>query len=188
MIRILGICGSLRAQSFNLGLLRSAQTLMDPGAELEVATLQGIPLYNADLEQAEGLPAAVVALKERLIASDGVVLATPEYNNGIPGVFKNGIDWLSRPPADVPKLFANRPVALIGASPGGFGTILAQGAWLPVLKTLGTRVWAGGRLLVPRAQQMFDATGSLVNEELRGQLRVFMLGFVEFVRRQRTAS
>ena len=85
------------------------------------------------------------------MASDGVILATPEYNNGIPGVFKNGIDWLSRPPADIPKVFWGRPFAIIGASPGGFGTILSQDAWLSVLRTLGARFWSGGRLMVSRA-------------------------------------
>jgi len=142
--RILGISGSLRAGSYNTALLRAAQPLAEPSMQLEIVTLRGIPLYDADVETRDGLPEAVSALKERIVASDGVLLATPEYNNGIPGVFKNAIDWLSRPPADSPQVFGDRPFALIGASPGGFGTILAQSGWLPVLRTLGVRFWSAG--------------------------------------------
>jgi len=80
-----------------------------------------------------------------IAAADGLLLVTPEYNNSIPGVFKNAIDWLSRPPADISRVFGGKPVAIIGASPGGFGTILSQEAWLPVLRTLGTKPWFGGR-------------------------------------------
>jgi NAD(P)H-dependent FMN reductase len=137
--RLLGISGSLRKGSFNTALLRAAQSRLPPGVTLDVATLQGIPLYDADREAGEGLPAEVTALKDRIVASDGVLLATPEYNNGIPGVFKNAIDWLSRPPGDAARVFRDRPFAVIGASPGGFGTILSQAAWLPVLRTLGAR-------------------------------------------------
>ena len=102
------------------------------------------------------LPAAVTQLKEAIVGADGVLLVTPEYNNGIPGVFKNAIDWLSRPSSDVKRVFGGRPFALIGASPGQFGTTLSQAAWLPVLRTLGTQAWSGGRLMVPRAASVFD--------------------------------
>jgi NAD(P)H-dependent FMN reductase len=177
MVRILGISGSLRAGSFNTALLRTAQELAVPGIALELATLHGIPLYDGDLEQREGLPEAVVALKARVVASDGLLLATPEYNNGIPGVFKNAIDWLSRPASEIPKLFGGKPFALIGASPGGFGTILSQNHWLPVQRTLGTRFWSGGRLLVSRAGQAFDAEGRLVDERVRLQLAQFLAAY-----------
>ncbi|MFZ0869222.1 MAG: NADPH-dependent FMN reductase [Rhodanobacter sp.] len=177
MIKILGISGSLREQSYNTALLRAAQTLVDTGVTLDVATVHGIPLYDGDLEQREGLPAAVTALKERIVASDGVLLVTPEYNNGIPGVFKNAIDWLSRPPADIPRVFGHRPFAVIGASPGSFGTILAQNAWLQTLKALGTRQWSGGRLLVSHAHRAFDEHGELQDEAIRKQLGDFLRGF-----------
>jgi chromate reductase, NAD(P)H dehydrogenase (quinone) len=157
MTRILGISGSLRRDSYNTALLRAALPLLDAGVDLEIALLHGIPLYDGDLEAAEGQPQAVRDLKARVIACDGLLLATPEYNNSIPGVFKNAIDWLSRPPSDIPQVFGNRPVAVIGASLGGFGTVLAQSAWLPVFRTLGTRPWFGGRL------------------------RDFLRGFVEFI-------
>lgn len=180
MTTILGISGSLRAQSFNTTLLHAAQTLAGPGFALDAATLHGIPLYDGDVEQRDGLPNAVAELKERIVASAGVLLVTPEYNNGIPGVFKNAIDWLSRPAADIPRVFGNRPFAVIGASPGGFGTILSQAAWLPVLRTLGTRHWSGGRLMVSRAHQAFDENGGIRDEALRKQLGEFLHGFAQF--------
>ena len=127
----------MRAPSYNAALLLAAQTLAGADVTVDAVTLHGIPLYDSDVEQREGLPAAVVELKERIVASDGVLPVTPEYNNGMPGVFKNAIDWLPRPSSDVARAFGDRPFAVIGASPGGFGTILAQNGWLPVLKTLG---------------------------------------------------
>lgn len=181
-VKILGISGSLRRQSFNTELLRAAQSLVGPDIELDIATLHGIPLYDGDLEQQEGLPQAVRDLKARIIASDGLVFATPEYNNGIPGVFKNAIDWLSRPPADIAQVFGGRPIAVMGASPGGFGTILAQSAWLPVLRTLGAQHWSGGRLMMSRAHKLFDENGVLNDEASSKSLREFVQGFAQFVR------
>ena len=180
MIKLLGISGSLRAQSYNTALLRAAQALAGDGYSLDAATLHGIPLYDGDAEQRDGLPVAVVELKERIVASDGVLLVTPEYNNGIPGVFKNGIDWVSRGTPGIPAVFGDRPFALIGASPGGFGTILSQNHWLPVLKTLGVRLWAGNRLMVSRAGSVFDADGALVDPKVREQLAGFVQGFAAF--------
>jgi chromate reductase, NAD(P)H dehydrogenase (quinone) len=112
-----------------------------------------------------------------------VLLVTPEYNNSIPGPFKNAIDWMSRPSAEIKAIFGGKPIAVIGASPGGFGTILSQNAWLPVLRTLGTKPWFGGRLLVARAQTVFDASGKITDEAVKKQLQQFLDGFVEFVRR-----
>ena len=180
MTRILGISGSLRAGSFNTALLRAAAALPIDGVTLEVATLHGIPLYDGGAEAADGIPAAVEALKAQVRAADGVLLATPEYNNGIPGVFKNGIDWVSRGTPGIPAVFGDRPFALIGASPGGFGTILSQNHWLPVLKTLGVRLWAGNRLMVSRAGSVFDADGALVDPKVREQLAGFLQGFAVF--------
>jgi len=188
MTRILGISGSLRAQSFNTTLLHAARALAEPGVTIDVATLHGIPLYDGDAEARDGLPAAVAELKERIVASDGVLLVTPEYNNSIPGVFKNAIDWLTRPPADIPRVFAKRPVGVIGASPGGFGTLLSQTAWLPVLKTLGTAAYFGGRLQVSRADGVFDGEGKLVDERIREQLKKYLAGFCEFVAAARRAN
>ena len=182
MTTIVGISGSLRSGSFNTALLKAAAALAEPGLELKIASIRGIPLYDGDVEAASGIPQVVVDLKAQIVAADGLLLATPEYNNGIPGVFKNAIDWLSRPASDIAQVFGNRPVAVIGASPGGFGTILSQNAWLPVLRTLGTRPWFGGRLMVSRAHKMFDEHGALTDEATRKQLADFVRGFAAFVR------
>lgn len=186
-MRILGLSGSLRKGSFNSALLRAAAQSMPEGASLEIGSIAGIPLYDGDVESREGIPDAVVRLKERITACDGLLLSTPEYNNSIPGVFKNAIDWTTRPPADIARIFRGKPVALIGASPGGFGTILSQNAWLPIFHTLGMRHWSGSRLLVSRATNVFDEAGELVDADLRERLRSFVMGFVTFVGAQHDA-
>jgi chromate reductase, NAD(P)H dehydrogenase (quinone) len=182
MTKVLGISGSLRRGSHNSALLRAATALMPEGATLEVATIRGIPLYDADIE-AQGIPAAVAQLKEAIVAADGVLLVTPEYNNSIPGVFKNAIDWLSRPAADARRVFGGRRFALIGASPGAWGTTLSQSAWLPVLRTLGVQLWTGGRLMVARAGNVFDESGALKDAAIEEQLKQFLAGYVTFLRR-----
>ncbi|MBS0387548.1 MAG: NAD(P)H-dependent oxidoreductase [Proteobacteria bacterium] len=182
MTTLIGLSGSLRRGSFNTALLRAAATLLPADATLEIRTLHDIPLYDGDLEASAGAPPAVAALKEAIVAADGLLLGTPEYNNGIPGVFKNGIDWLSRPASDIKRVFGDKPVALIGASTGPFGTILSQAAWLPVLRVLGARYWSGSRLLVSRSAQVFDEAGTLQDEKLREQLKGFLAGFVSYVR------
>jgi NAD(P)H-dependent FMN reductase len=180
--RILGLSGSLRRHSFNSGLLRAAAQAMPAGVVLDIGSIAEIPLYDGDVEAA-GIPAAVAALKERVAQADALLLVSPEYNNGIPGVFKNAIDWLSRPSSDIARLFGGKPVALIGASPGNFGTILSQAAWLPVLRTLGADHWAGGRLLVSHAGQIFDAEGNLIDEAIRDRLRIYLEGFAAYLMR-----
>ncbi len=184
MTSLVGISGSLRTGSLNTALLRAAIELAPGGTTIETASIRGIPLYDGDVEASQGLPAAVTELKEKIAASDGLLLVTPEYNNSMPGVLKNAIDWLSRPASDIAKVFGNRPVAIMGASPGGFGTILSQSAWLPVLKTLRVRPWFGSPLLVSGAGKVFDPSGALVDEALRQRLRDFMAGFVAFVQKK----
>jgi chromate reductase, NAD(P)H dehydrogenase (quinone) len=180
--QLVGLSGSLRQRSFNASLLRAAVELLPQGAKMTVESIRNIPLYDGDVEDTQGIPAPVQRLKEIIAAADGLLLVTPEYNNSIPGVFKNAIDWLSRPPADIPRIFGGKPVAMIGASPGGFGTILSQEAWLPVLRTLRTRAWFGGRLFVARAGSIFDESGRIANDATKEQLRQFIDGFVTFVR------
>ena len=181
MITIIGLSGSTRRGSFNSALLRAAASMMPDGAELRIESIAAIPLYNGDEEAAHGIPEAVARLKDAIAAAAGLLLVTPEYNNSMPGVAKNAIDWLSRPAADIPRVFGGKPVAIAGASPGGFGTILSQNAWLPVFKTLGADLWAGGRLLVSRAGTVFDASGEITDAATRDNVRKFIAGFVDVV-------
>jgi chromate reductase len=182
MKTILAISGSLRRGSFNTALLRAAAELAPATVKVEIASIREFPVYDGDVEE-RGIPDAVAALKERLAAADGLLLATPEYNHGVPGVLKNAIDWLSRPGKDIARVFGQKPVGVIGASGGVGGTALAQTAWLPTLRVLGTQAWFGPRMLVANAGKVFDAEGKLTDDAIRGQLEKYMAGFAEFVQR-----
>jgi len=185
MTTILAIAGSVRTRSFNGMLLRAAIELAPAGATIETGSIKDIPLYDGDSEAASGVPAVVQALKDRIVHADGVLLVTPEYNNSIPGVFKNAIDWTSRPPADVARVYGGKPIGVIGATPGPGGTGLAQAAWLPVLRTLGTMPFFGARVQVPGAAKVFNEHGALIDPTVRGQVEKYMAGFVQFVTRHR---
>ncbi|HET9579236.1 MAG TPA: NADPH-dependent FMN reductase [Usitatibacter sp.] len=188
MITLIGISGSTRRASLNGALLRAAAAAMPQDAELRIESIAQIPLYNGDEEAAHGIPQPVQRLKDAIAGADGLLLVTPEYNNSVPGVAKNAIDWLSRPPADIARVFSGKPVAIAGASPGGFGTILSQNAWLPVFKTLGADLWSGGRLLVSRAGNVFDETGAVKDAATQEGIRKFMAGFVAYARARRRGS
>jgi len=181
MARIIGIAGSLRKASYNAALLRAAIELAPVTVEIETASIAGIPLYDGDLEREQGIPDRVASLKEKVATSDGLLLVTPEYSTSIPGVFKNAIDWLSRPAADITRVFGDKPVAILGTTPGMGGTRFAQTAWLQVLRTLGTRTWSGKQLYIAGAAKVFDAEGRLVDERIRAALSDFMAGFARFV-------
>lgn len=185
MITLTGLSGSLRRGSYNSALLRAAASMMPAGSELRIESIAGIPLYNGDDEAANGVPPEVSRLKDTIAATDGLLLVSPEYNNSVPGVTKNAIDWLSRPPGDIARVFRGRPVAIAGASPGGFGTVLSQNAWLPVFRTLGADLWSGGRLLVSRAGTLVDANGEIVDAPTRDTIGKFVKGFVDYVRLRR---
>ena len=180
MTRILALSGSLRRDSFNTRLLDAAKALAPDGVELDVRTLHGIPLYDGDLE-AQGLPQAVKELGTAIAAADALLISTPEYNHSIPGVLKNGLDWVSRPAGSGARIFGGKPTAIIGATPGGAGTMRAQDVLLHVLRAFGSDVWFGPWMTVSHAHQLFDAEGHLSDAVTRGQLEKFVAGFAEFI-------
>jgi chromate reductase, NAD(P)H dehydrogenase (quinone) len=185
MAAMIGLCGSLRRGSFNLMLLRAAIEVAPPGTVIEIEPIREIPLYDGDVEAEHGVPPSVQHLKDRIAGADGVLIVTPEYNNSMPGVLKNTIDWLSRPPSDIARVFRGRPVAVIGATPGPGGTALSQAAWLPVLRTLGMRPWFEGRVLISGAGKVFDSDGRVVDAATRDRIRTFVEGFAAFADAQR---
>jgi chromate reductase len=184
MTVILAIAGSVRTRSFNRMLLQAAIEVAPEGATIETASIKDIPLYDGDREAESGVPEVVQGLKDRIAQAHGVLLVTPEYNNSLPGVFKNAIDWTSRPASDIPRVYGGKPIGVIGATPGHGGTGMAQAAWLPVLRTLGTLPFFGARVQVPGAGKVFDEHGALIDATVRGQLQRYMAGFVQFVIRQ----
>jgi len=181
MLTIVGISGSTRRGSFNSALLRALAAAAPQGAQVRIESIAAIPLYNGDEEAEHGVPEPVGRLKDAIAAADALLLVTPEYNNSIPGVAKNAIDWCTRPPKDVPRVFGGRPVAIAGASPGGFGTVLSQNAWLPVFRTIGANLYPG-KLLVSRAGSVFDANGDITDAAVKESVGKFMAGFVAYVR------
>jgi len=178
MAKLVGFAGSLRKGSYNRSLLAAAAGAMPEGSSLEVLSIDEVPLYDADIEESSGIPASVTVLKDAIAAADGLVIATPEYNGGIPGVAKNAIDWISRPATDQPRVTHGKPVALMGATPGGFGTTFSQAAWLQVLRTLRMRVFVtSGPFYVSQAFDHFGDHGE-PSDALAERLGAYMAAFV----------
>jgi chromate reductase len=167
---VLGISGSLRADSYNTQLLHAARELLPDGAELELYDgLRKLPHYDQDLDS-EGFSAAVQVLRERIGAADVLLIATPEYNGSLPGLLKNAIDWASRPRESAS--LANKPVAVIGTTTGSFGGVWAQADTRKVLGIAGARV-LDFEVAVPNAAECF-ADGGLVHPDFRAQLGELM--------------
>jgi chromate reductase, NAD(P)H dehydrogenase (quinone) len=166
-VRILGISGSLRRASTNRGLLRAARELAPPGVEIEIFDLREIPPYDGDVE-AQGDPGPVAAFKRAIRGADALLIATPEYNRGVPGVLKNAIDWASRPA--LASSLAGKPVALMGASTGQGGTANAQRDLREALGFPRARVLEEPRVLVASSYEKFDARGRLTHEDTRQQI------------------
>jgi chromate reductase len=179
LLRIAGIAGSLRAKSFNRGLLRAAAAVAPEGVSLEIADIGALPLYNEDV-RATGEPAAVVQLKDAVRRADAVLIATPEYNYSVPGPLKNAIDWLSRPPAESP--LRRKPIALMGATTGNFGTVRAQLALRQILLFTRSLVLTEPEVLVARAPELFDAESNLKDEKTRDFVRALIVALVEWAR------
>lgn len=169
-IRVCGIAGSLRSASYNKALLRAAQELAPPGMEIRFFDrLEQIPLFDADRE-AMGDPEAVAALKKAIGEGDALLVATPEYNYSIPGVLKNAVDWASRAGGGK-SVLAGKPAAIMGASPGMFGSVRAQLALRQALHSTGTYVLPKPEVYVARCEGKFDAAGTLTDEPTRKAVR-----------------
>jgi chromate reductase len=166
-VKILGIAGSLRKASYNRALLRAARELLPATVELEELDLRGLPFYDGDLEAA-GDPEPVAALKHAIREADALLIATPEYNRGTPGVLKNAIDWASRPPLASP--LTGKPVAIMGASTGRGGTARAQEQLRAALEFSRAAVVEQPEVLVPEAFMRFDEHGELVDPGIRAEL------------------
>jgi len=180
-VKVAAFAGSLRSDSWNRKLLALAvRHALDAGAEVDVIDLRAlaIPLYDADTEHASGLPAGVKQLKERIAAAQGVLVATPEYNHSIPGVLKNVLDWVSRPPNNP---LRDKTVALMGASTGMAGTLRVNYALRPVFSTAGSWL-VPGYVGIPNAAQAFDDAGNLKDELFRKQLEAHIKTFVGSIR------
>jgi chromate reductase len=179
-LRVLGFAGSLRAASYNRMLLRAAVELAPEGMEIEVFDIGGIPLFNEDVEAA-GTPPAVEAFRDAIRRADAMLIATPEYNHGVPGVLKNAIDWASRPPRKSP--LAGKPAAVFGASPGMTGTARSQTQLRASFVFTDTPVLPQPEVLVFRAHEKFDAAGRLSDEPTRAFVRRLLEALADWTTR-----
>jgi chromate reductase, NAD(P)H dehydrogenase (quinone) len=180
---VCGIAGSLRRGSYNRALLRAAQELAPDSLEVRIFDrMAEIPLYNHDVEE-EGDPEPVQALKRAIGDADALLIATPEYNHGVPGVLKNAIDWASRPPRD--SVLAGKPVALFGASPGITGTARAQSQLRQAFVFTNTPALLQPEILVYRASEKFDADGRLTHEKTREFVGRLLSELADWTRRLR---
>ncbi|HVM59109.1 MAG TPA: NAD(P)H-dependent oxidoreductase [Candidatus Paceibacterota bacterium] len=161
---ILAISGSLRKDSFNSKLVRALAALAPSGMKLEIAEIGDLPLFDAD-QETSGYPAAAQALKDRILAADGIIIATPEYNRSMPGVLKNAIDWVSRPYGT--NAFAGKPLLLSGVSSGKIGTAVAQSHLRDVFLYLEARVIGQPELYLGPAKELFDESGAIVNDKTK---------------------
>jgi chromate reductase len=177
---VVGFAGSLRGASYNRALLRVTAELASPGLNVRTRELNDLPLYNADVEAA-GVPQSVADLRNAVRAADAVLIATPEYNHGVPGVLKNAIDWLSRPPRD--SALNGKVAAIIGASPGMTGTARAQSQLRQAFVFTNTYALLQPEVLVARAHEKFDANGQLTDDSTRDFLRTFIDRFAELIAR-----
>lgn len=178
-LQILGIAGSLRDGSYNRALLDTAADLgTEHGLQVDSFDLAPIPFYNRDVEE-QGDPDAVAELKRRIDEADGVLIATPEYCHGIPGVLKNALDWASRPPGESPMI--DKPVAAMGASPSPVGTARAHLQLRKTLQYLNADIVSKPEVLVADAPDKFE-DGRLVDEDSLGFLQQLLETFAEHIR------
>jgi len=182
---VVAVAGSLRRGSFNRALIEAARQLAPDGMSIEPIEISGLPFYNADVE-AEGDPASVAAFKNALNEADGLIIATPEYNDGVPAVLTNAIDWGSRLPGRAP--LTGKPVAVMGASPSQVGTARAQLHLRQLLGHVRTRVLPPPELLVAAAHERFDANLRLTDKRTRDLLAHLLARFDRWIGREQAAE
>ncbi|HVS12796.1 MAG TPA: NAD(P)H-dependent oxidoreductase [Thermoanaerobaculia bacterium] len=181
-MRVLAIPGSLRAESLNLRLLREAARLAPDGMEVEIHPLHGLPLFDEDLEE-QGDPEPVARLKEAIRDADALLLGCPEYNWSVSGVLKNAIDWASRPPGR--SHLGDKPVAMVGATPGRGATLRSQTVVRQSLETLRCWVLPGHEIGLARAHQLFDEDGRLNDERTVQALEEMLVALAEWTEKVR---
>ena len=162
-IRVLGLSGSLRKDSYNTALLRAAQELAPEGTRIEIYDISSIPMYNEDVRTV-GYPDEVARFRNAVRDADAVLIASPEYNRSVPGVLKNAIDWASRRP-DQP--FAGKPLAIMGASNGALGAAFANYHLRQIFVFMDARMLNGPEVMIGNAKEKFDGDGRLVHEPTR---------------------
>jgi len=177
-MHFLGISGSLRRQSLNTAALRACAGLLPPGVTMDLADISAIPLYNEEIRE-QGLPASVQTLREQILRADALVIATPEYNYSMPGVLKNAIDWASRPPSQP---FEGKPIALMSASPGGFGGARAQYQLRQVFIYLNGLILNRPEAMISAAHTKFDAQGELTDPTAADQLKALLSALADWTR------
>jgi len=176
-LKVLGFAGSLRQASYNRALLRAAQEQAPQGMEIDIFDLAPVPLYNGDVE-AEGDPPGVAAFKAAIRAADAVLLVTPEYNHGVPGVMKNAVDWASRPAREAP--LGGKPVGIIGASPGMTGSARGQSQLRQAFEFTNSYCMPQPELLVFKAHEKFDAEGRLTDDDTAKYLARYLAAFLDW--------
>jgi chromate reductase len=184
-MRIVAIAGSLRKGSYNRSLLFNLGELLPEGLAIEIQPIADVPLFNED-DEAQGTPEAVARLREAVKAADGLLVATPEYNAGVPGVLKNAVDWLSRPAGK--NVLGGKPIAIVGATPGALGTARAQAQLRAAFEYNAAPVMPSPQVFVSQARDKFDADGRLTDERTRAFLRKFLEAYAVWVRRFATSD
>jgi chromate reductase len=180
-LRLLGISGSLRKQSLNTAALHAAAQLLPEAVSMEIFDLSSIPIYNDDVRE-QGFPGPVQRFRDKIASADAVLIATPEYNYSIPGPLKNAIDWASRPPSQP---FDGKPIAIMGASPGGIGTARSQYHLRQVFVFLNGMLLNRPEVMIASAHTKFDAEGNLVDDAAKEHIRKQLAALVEWTRRLR---
>ncbi|HRK23202.1 MAG TPA: NAD(P)H-dependent oxidoreductase [Fimbriimonadaceae bacterium] len=176
-IHVLAIAGSLRQASYNRLLIKASQRLAPSGMTIESFDLNEIPPYNMDLEP--NFPPAVIELKAKIKAADGLLIATPEHNFGVPGVLKNAIDWASRMPDE--GVLDNKPVIVQSASPGWVGGLRAQMHLRPVLEYFPMRQMFFPEVVVGGCRSKFNDAGELTDELAIGNITKQLAAFATFI-------